>query len=474
MFRNIISLMIAFSFAFSYFKQDPIMIGLSGAYTTVAIGYNSVGINPANLAFSEGISISLMNMNFNLSNNFLTRSRMQNINGADLDNPNAEKYFPKDEILSFLEGERIKFVSISNFSMPTFNFSKNKFAINSEIKTFSEFQLSQDILQMVLNGNEIGREYDLSMTNNNIVILESSFTKAFDLNPVGIGFTIRYLKGLCYYDLQPIKDSFVLTDPTQIISQARYVLDQHMYGNGLSFDVGIITKENKKGWEFGLSFINLFGDIKWNKKTALDESMSGFYDFLPYEENESYLINLSIENLSIDVLNNINLSDVYNIDAESVYEVENQPPGVEGDHYFCSSEDCETFYVVADNYDINELDVIESKIIKQDYPTSMFIGISKRLNKENFLIIDLSTGLDNTLGNVEKWRLATGYIFSNKKFPLRVGMSYGGYDKKSFSFGGGLHFSKIHLDFGLTFKGAMNLDKTNGIDFGLNMNWINI
>ena len=66
------------------------------------------------------------------------------------------------------------------------------------------------------------------------------------------------------------------------------------------------------------------------------------------------------------------------------------------------------------------------------------------------------------------------YIFGSERIPLRFGMSYGGYDKKSFSFGGGLHFSKIHLDFGVAFKGAMSFNKTNGIDFGLNMNWINI
>ena len=68
-----------------------------------------------------------------------------------------------------------------------------------------------------------------------------------------------------------------------------------MYGNGLSFDIGLITEENDKGWKFGLSFINLFGNIKWNKKTTLDKPLESFYDTLPYDEHESYLLNLSIE-----------------------------------------------------------------------------------------------------------------------------------------------------------------------------------
>ena len=473
MLKNIISLIIAFSFVFPYFKKDPIMIGLSGAYSTLASGYNTVGVNPANLAFSDGISINLMNMNLNLSNNFLTRSRMQNINGADLDNPNAEKYYPKDEILGYLDGKRIKFLSISKFLIPTFNFSKNKFAINSEIKIFSELQLSPDLIDMVLNGNTVGREYDLSMNNTNIIILESSFSKAFDLDPVGIGFSIRYLKGLCYYDLNPINDSYVLTDTTEFVSKARYVLEQHMYGDGLSLDIGIVTKENDRGWKLGISFINLFGDIKWNKKNTLDEPLEAFYDSLPYEENESYLVNLSIENLNIDVLNDFSLSDIYDIDAESVYEVNVQPNGVDGDHYFCSSKECDTFYVNSDDYAIDNEEIVKSKIIKQDYPTSMFIGISKKINQHSSFIIDLSTGLDNTLGNTEKWRVAIGYTLSTKRLPLRIGMSYGGYDEKSFSFGSGLHFKKIHIDFGISFKGAMNFSRIKGIDFGVNMNWIN-
>jgi len=473
MFKNIIYFIISLSFILPYYKQDPIMIGLSGAYSVLATGYNTVGVNPANLAFSEGVSINLMNMNLNLSNNFLTRSRMQDINGADLDNPNSDKYYPKDEILGYLNGEKIKFVSISNFLIPALNFSKNKYAVNSDIKVFSELQLSQDLIDMVLNGNKIGQEYDLSMTNSNMVVLESSFTKAFDLNPVGIGFSVRYLKGLCYYDLHPINESFVLTDTTQIVSKARYILEQHMYGNGLSFDVGIVTKENDRGWKFGLSFINLFGEIKWNKKTTLDEPLETFYDSLPYEENESYLVNLSIENLSIDILNNISLSDIYDIDTELVYEVNVQPNGVDGDHYFCASKECDSFYVLSDDYDAPEEEIVKSEIIRQDYPTSMFIGISKKINQNSSFIMDLSTGLDNVLGNIEKWRLAMGYTLNTKRLPVRIGMSYGGYDEKSFSFGSGLHFKRIHIDFGISFKGAMSFSKTKGIDFGINMNWIN-
>ena len=327
---------------------------------------------------------------------------------------------------------------------------------------------------MFLNGNEIGVPYDLSISNENIIILESSITKAFDLNPIGVGFTVRYLKGLCYYDLKPIQDSFILTDTTQIESQATYILEQNIYGNGLSLDLGLTTNESEKGWKFGISFINLFGKIKWNKKSRLDESLDVISDIFPYEENESYLVNLSIDNLSLNILNNLDLGSVYEIDTESVYQVEDVPLGVEGEDYFCSSEDCNSYYILADDYNIDQLKTINTKIKKQDYPTSMFIGLSKRFNKNNLIVFDLSTGLDDAFGNVQKWRFSSGYIFQRKKVPLRVGFSYGGYDIKSFSFGSGLHFSKLHLDFGVSFKGDLSINKANGIDFGVNMSWVNI
>ena len=69
-------------------------------------------------------------------------------------------------------------------------------------------------------------------------------------------------------------------------------------------------------------------------------------------------------------------------------------------------------------------------------------------------------------------QLAFGYIFGKEKFPLRVGMSYGGYDKKSFGFGWGLRLGKINFDAGIGLKGSLDLDKSNGLDFGFNMYWM--
>ena len=80
---------------FCYYKQDPVMIALSGAYNTESYGYHTVGINPANLAFNKLTSFNFLNINLNLQNNFLTNERIRSINGSDLENIDSENYFPK-------------------------------------------------------------------------------------------------------------------------------------------------------------------------------------------------------------------------------------------------------------------------------------------------------------------------------------------------------------------------------------------
>ena len=105
------------------------------------------------------------------------------------------------------------------------------------MKFFSYLELSPDLIDMVLEGNQINTEYDLSIRNRNILIWELSYTKSFAFNHIGVGFTIKYLKGLLYYSLDPIKDSYIETGFTEINSQGRYILRQNTKGKGFSIDL---------------------------------------------------------------------------------------------------------------------------------------------------------------------------------------------------------------------------------------------
>ena len=163
MLRLPLMFILSINILFCYYKQDPVMIALSGAYNTESYGYHTVGINPANLAFNKLTSFNFLNINLNLQNNFLTNERIRSINGADLENIDSENYFPKEDIVGYLGGSDVKLGTIGTFPMPMLNFSSKNFSINSNIRFISNSKFSPDILDMVLDGNEIDREYDLSI-----------------------------------------------------------------------------------------------------------------------------------------------------------------------------------------------------------------------------------------------------------------------------------------------------------------------
>ena len=47
-----------------------------------------------------------------------------------------------------------------------------------------------------------------------------------NLDPIGIGFTVKYLKGLLYYSLDPIQDSYIQTTETEIRAYNKTGTDQ--------------------------------------------------------------------------------------------------------------------------------------------------------------------------------------------------------------------------------------------------------
>ena len=115
------------------------------------------------------------------------------------------------------------------------NFSFNKMAFTSNVRYLSSFELSQDFLKLILDGNSnVGEEfgYELFMNNDFAIIWESSFTKAFDLDPFGLGVTIKYLKGLSYYNLEPTQNPYFETNFTDITSKSTYIMKENSGGEG--------------------------------------------------------------------------------------------------------------------------------------------------------------------------------------------------------------------------------------------------
>ena len=72
MLRKSAILLLLFSTLFTQTNQDARILGLNGAYTTLANGYRAVGINPANLVVYPTKSWNIINFSFGLSNNYFS------------------------------------------------------------------------------------------------------------------------------------------------------------------------------------------------------------------------------------------------------------------------------------------------------------------------------------------------------------------------------------------------------------------
>ena len=70
-------------------NHDARMLGLNGAYTTLARGYQCIGVNPANLASYGTESANIFNMSIGLSTNSLSIANYNAINGANLEDSTA-------------------------------------------------------------------------------------------------------------------------------------------------------------------------------------------------------------------------------------------------------------------------------------------------------------------------------------------------------------------------------------------------
>ena len=86
---------ILIAFLFSQNNQDARMLGLNGSYTTLAKGYQSIGINPANLAVYNQRSLNLFNLALRFNNNSLSVSNYNSINGSNLEDSTSFSYLPK-------------------------------------------------------------------------------------------------------------------------------------------------------------------------------------------------------------------------------------------------------------------------------------------------------------------------------------------------------------------------------------------
>jgi len=484
------------SIVFGQLNQNARMLGLNGSYTTIARGYQCIGVNPANLAAYNYRSVNLLNLNLGISNNAFSLSNYNAINGANLEDTLSFTYYPKSQFYELFGGEGIRLKQSLNLPFPILNFSTKRFALTSNFSSNIDIGLPNGFLDLLLFGNPFGSSISIDMAQNSIITQDIGLSYGHSFNGFSIGFTLKYILGLFYMGMKSIETPFINTDITGFTGQNQYLIQQAIGGDGKGLDIGFSTPELKDGYRFGLSVINLLGTINWTQdhfiRTKLENTLKNSAGDFYLRANEFMYVNMVMDSVtgtsfsqtSSDPLIYYEMYKVIPLKKLSGITMTNQDSALfitlnDGTYYFPSGGeyklsdligDGDTTFTVNDNFEKyasggnNPFQTRQSMYLR--------LGMSRRWEEQAIVAADLVTGFSNNYGSSSAWRASFGVeIIRFKGQFLRLGYAIGGITKKSMSLGYGRKLGSLHLDIGMSFNGGFTFESAKGVDFAMGLVW---
>ncbi len=241
--------------------------GMGGASTAASRGLEAVVYNPANLAFSDGMTVGLAAGAADIHNNAFSLDRYNEITGQYLDSAD------KAQLLSDIPEDGFKLdadVSASALGFQTGNFALSFSGLGS-----GQGNLDKDYFDLVLNGNQLGETIDFSNTwgegsavgsaalSYGMVVLNGAGSQ------VSVGLNARYLQGI--YEMH-VTDAYgtLSTSMTELSGEAYVATESSNGGQGYGLDLGIAL-QTIGGWHFGLAVDNVLGTINWNQNVERQE-----------------------------------------------------------------------------------------------------------------------------------------------------------------------------------------------------------
>jgi hypothetical protein len=464
-----------FTVTFSQLSQDARMLALNGAYTTVARGYQCVGVNPANLAYSNRFSMNLLTFNMGVGNNTLSLDVINSLDGADLENPNAEVYFPKENLSYVFDDEGIIITTDMAFPLPILNFSFQKYAFTTSPKLYTKFGIPSGFVDLLFYGNEIGKDLSIDLPLDIMAVQETGLSYAFSQNDLTFGVTAKYILGYFYSTFESVDSSYFRTDSTAFTGQGSFLMKQAIGGNGFSIDVGMLSREFDNGIQYGASVTNLFGSLKWTQdhflRSAIDATIQ---ESVPAEyflrQNEFYYYHLEIDSMNAVNLSAKPIDEMIFRHGYKVIKVTDLTPfnltvtdslvvtiPNEGGYLIPSSEITST-----------TLDSLSSEPLRTNYPSIFRLGLSKRYEEGVIVMADLSTGFSDDVGGYDHWRMAFATEITHYPIiTLRTGIAFGGVYGRSMSLGTGFKAGPVYIDLGMAYRNGFSANSMKGFDFSI-------
>jgi hypothetical protein len=424
-------------------------VGLCNAYTVTSRGVSAVGFNPANLGYTEDLvfSADLVDMKLSASNNFMSLALFNKYFTGDRDGepfdletlrPGSEQTH-KEYLLSQIPEEGFAVDLGVSVPFPVLNVSLGNYAFTSGIEYYMKNSLPRSLFEIIMEGNQVGRSFDLALTQDVLLVSNFSFSFAIPFEKYNFGATVKYLAGLGFAGVDSSGGTFS-TQATGLESDGFYRYTRAIGGNGLAVDLGFNTRKIGD-WQYGFAINNVIGFINWGSKDNLIAKQIGLIEGL-----------IPIR----DMLQIASDSTIFS--ASTIYSMEMENVNVSG--AFANSDSL---------FKLQQESVATPDSIRMNYPAMFRFGASYQYKKDFILMADISAGLDDYYFADRSWRLAIATEWIRfKMIPIRSGMAFGGPYGREASLGAGVHLIWFDADLAIKLLGGASFASAEGVEFGIN------
>jgi Family of unknown function (DUF5723)/F plasmid transfer operon, TraF, protein len=357
-------------------------LAMGGAYTALAKGAEAALYNPANLGLRDHrqTGIHLAGLGADVNNNAFSLNDYNSYTGQFLTDAD------KTDILGKIPDEGLKLRANVDAWGPTLSLGSMVFS--GTVNAAADANLSKDIIDLVLNGNQFGQTISLTGSYSEaLAYATAGLSYGTTIHSIGsrqlaVGATLKYLRGLGIERILENEGS-VTTGEFGFQGDGQLAVQTASGGSGYAVDLGAAVKLSK-AYTAGLCVKNIISTITWDKTT----------------EEHGFLF--AFDTLTLD-----------NMDQD---------------------------FVVSDDYSIP----ISS--FKTSLPPVASLGLAKTTGSIVWGL-DWEQGLKSQPGTSTKPRLSAGVEWSPIGIlPLRAGYSTGGSRNSGVSFGAGLAFAFFNFD----------------------------
>lgn len=248
-------------------EGDARALAMGGASTANARGLAAAAANPANLAFSPGVTVGLAGVAADVHNNSFTLARYNEVSGQTLSQAQKER------LLADIPGDG--FSLDAAVSAGAIGLHAGRFALTTGVTAAGRGNLDRDVFDLVLLGNEPYQtvRFDGTWGEGHAVGKASlSWGQPVAVGPLGrfaVGATLSYLKGLYAVQVEEAHGS-LSTHLTEIAGEAYLSALMAEDGGGYGVDLGAAWQA-PGGWTLGLVLANAMSRISWQGKVERTE-----------------------------------------------------------------------------------------------------------------------------------------------------------------------------------------------------------